>query len=102
RLEELLAAIHAEFKEWVRARRGTKLTAPEELLFNGRFWTGREALPLGLIDQLGHADTEIRRRFGAKVKLMRFGPRKPSLPLRLLGGAATMLEERAAWGRIGL
>jgi signal peptide peptidase SppA len=102
RLEELLGAIHAEFKEWVRSRRGAKLTAPEDTLFNGRFWTGREALPLGVIDRLGHADTEIRRRFGEKAKVVRFGGRKPSLPMRLLGGAAAMAEERAAWGRIGL
>lgn len=102
RLEELLAAIHVEFKDWVRTRRGARLTAPEEALFNGRFWTGREALPLGLIDRLGHADTEIRRCFGEKVKVVRFGGRKPSLPMRLLGGAAAMAEERAAWGRIGL
>jgi serine protease SohB len=110
RLEELLSAIHREFNDWVRQRRGAKLTAPEDALFTGRFWTGREALPLGLVDRLGDAAGEIRRRFGDNAKVVRFGPRKPPLPLRLLGGgaalalaqAAALAEERAAWTRIGL
>ncbi|MFC7552852.1 hypothetical protein ACFQU7_12220 [Pseudoroseomonas wenyumeiae] len=42
--------------------------------------------------------------------MVRFGARKPPLPMRLLGGgaalalahAAALAEERAAWGRIGL
>jgi serine protease SohB len=102
RLEELLGGIHTEFKSWVRSRRGAKLKAPEEELFNGRFWTGREALPLGLIDTLGDAQSEIRRRFGEKAQVVRFGQRKPPLPLRLLGAASAMVEERAAWMKIGL
>src|SRR5919202_2560539 len=39
RLQHLLAALHEEFRAWVRARRGAKLTAPEAELFSGRFWT---------------------------------------------------------------
>jgi len=102
RLEELLGALHTEFKGWVRQRRGAKLSAPEEEVFNGRFWTGREALPLGLIDGLGDTRGEIRRRFGEKAQVVPFGARRPPLPLRLLRGAMAMLEERAAWARIGL
>ncbi len=55
RLEDLLGKLHEEFKAWVRARRGEKLAAPEEQLFTGRFWTGREAVALGLADALGDA-----------------------------------------------
>lgn len=118
RLEELLEAIHAEFRDWVRARRGGRLAAPETELFNGRFWTGREALPLGLIDRLGDAAGEIRRRFGEKAEVVRFGVKRPPLPLRLLGAggsasmdglaaeavnaAAALAEERTAWARLGL
>ena len=86
----------------MRARRGERLKAPQADLFNGRFWTGREALPLGLIDRLGDARGEIRRRFGEKAQIVRFGVKRPPLPLRLLRGAAAMVEERAAWGRLGL
>ncbi|MDJ0386800.1 S49 family peptidase [Roseomonas sp. E05] len=101
RLEQLLGTLHGEFKAWVRARRGERLKAPQADLFNGRFWTGREALPLGLIDRLGDARGEIRRRFGEKAQIVPFGVKRPPLPLRLLRGAAVMVEERAAWGRLG-
>lgn len=109
RLEVLLGKLHDEFKSWVRARRGLKLAAPQELLFTGRFWTGREAIGLGLADGLGDAEGEAKRRFGAKVKIMRIGPRKRGFPWRLLPGAregveaiAAVAEERAAWARLGL
>jgi len=102
RLEQLLGTLHGEFKAWVRARRAERLKAPQADLFNGRFWTGREALPLGLVDRLGDARGEIRRRFGEKAQIVPFGVKRPPLPLRLLRGAAVMVEERAAWGRLGL
>ena len=102
RLEQLLGTLHGEFKGWVRARRGERLKAPESELFNGRFWTGREALPLGLVDLLGDARGEIRRRFGEKAQIVPFGVKRPPLPLRRLRGAAVRVEERAAWGRLGL
>ncbi|MBR0650686.1 S49 family peptidase [Roseomonas terrae] len=109
RLEDLLATLHEEFKAWVRTRRGVKLTAPEDTLFTGRFWTGRQALPLGLADGLGDVEGEAKRRFGDKVKIIRIGPRKRGFPWRLIPGAregveaiATAVEERAAWARLGL
>jgi signal peptide peptidase SppA len=109
RLEELLAALHEEFKSWVRARRGARLKAPEEALFTGRFWTGRQAVDLGLADALGDAEGEAKRRFGEKVRIIRIGPRRRAFPWRLIPGAreavqavASVAEERAAWARLGL
>jgi signal peptide peptidase SppA len=106
RLDALLAELHVEFKDWVRARRGARLKASEEELFNGRFWIGRRALELGLCDGLGAAEAEARRRFGEKVKLIPIGARKRRFPMNLLPGAsaalASALEERAAWARLGL
>lgn len=106
RLDEILAALHAEFIAWVKARRGGRLKAPDSVLFSGRFWTGREALDLGLIDSLGSAEATIRARFGEKANILRLGPRRPPLLARLFGGGAAALlaaaEERAAWARLGL
>ncbi len=109
RLEDLLGKLHEEFKSWVRTRRGPRLQAPEDTLFTGRFWTGREAVSLGLADALGDAEGEAKRRFGDKVKIIRLGPRKRGFPWRLLPGAregveaiASVAEERAAWARLGL
>jgi serine protease SohB len=106
RLDELLADLHGEFKDWVRERRGTRLRAPEEELFTGRFWTGRRALALGLCDGLGDALGEAKRRFGAKAELVPVGRRRRRFPFSLLPsvleGAAQLAEERAAWARLGL
>jgi signal peptide peptidase SppA len=108
RLHGLLEDTHAEFRAWVRARRGSRLTAPEAELFTGRFWVGRRAVELGLADRLG-ADpvAEAKRRFGDKVQVIPLGGPRPPLWRRLLPGlsAEAMLaavEERAAWGRLGL
>jgi serine protease SohB len=108
RLQDLLAELHTAFKDWVRRRRGTKLAAPEEELFSGRFWTGAKAVELGLADRLGEVSSEIRARFGEKALVVPIGPRRPPWPLRLFSGAAlaegaiAALEARAAWARIGL
>ncbi|MDB5378067.1 MAG: peptidase, partial [Rubritepida sp.] len=110
RLEELLAQLHVEFKDWVRSRRGAKLKVPEDELFTGRFWIGRRALELGLCDGLGDVQSEARRRFGEKVRVVTVGPRRRRFPMSLLPGAGALLaagvlemaEERAAWGRLGL
>ncbi len=105
RLAELLAALHVEFKDWVRERRGPLLRAPEEALFTGRFWTGRQALELGLCDGLGDLKSEAERRFGPKARLVPVGARRRRFPFSLLpsaGDVAGALEERAAWARLGL
>lgn len=107
RLETLLEDLHAEFRAWVRARRGPKLKAPEAELFTGRFWPGRKAVELGLADRLGDAVGEAKRRFGPKARLIPVGGPKPPLLRRLLPGlsaeaAVVALEERAAWARLGL
>jgi signal peptide peptidase SppA len=119
RLEGLLSELHGIFKAWVRDRRGAKLKAPEEELFTGRFWTGQRAVELGLADRVGEMVTEVKTRFGKDAKLVRIEARRPRFPLRFLPGfsaeptegglgtaiaegALAALEERAAWGRLGL
>lgn len=100
RQRELLDTLHDEFKAWVRSRRS--LRAPEDELFTGRFWTGRQGVELGLADALGDAHGEARRRFGEDATLLPIGAKRRRFPFSLLGDAAAALEERAAWARLGL
>lgn len=106
RLDALLEELHDEFRGWVRDRRGDRLRAPEAELFSGRFWTGRRSVALGLADGMGDAESEARRRFGDKVRIIRIGPRRPGFFRRLLprfaAGLAQAAEEQAAWARLGL
>jgi serine protease SohB len=107
RLQELLAELHDTFKAWIRARRAGKLTAGEDTLFTGRFWTGTQAVELGLADRLGESGAEITARFGEKVQVVPIGQRRPPWFARLLPGMSAdallaAAEERAAWARLGL
>lgn len=107
RLEVLLGDLHGEFRNWVLSRRADRLKVPPEALFTGRFWPGRKAVELGLADRLGDAAGEAKRRFGDKARLIPVGGRKPGLLRRLLPGleaeaVIAALEDRAAWGRLGL
>lgn len=113
RLRDLQNDLHAQFKDWVVARRGEKLVQDQDL-FDGRFWTGRRALDLGLVDGLGDMHGICHARFGKDVVFRRVGQRRgflsrwvgSSLADRLGGGLAgaalEVAEERAAWARIGL
>jgi len=104
-LRALQDDIHETFKDWVRTRRGEKLAAAEEDLFSGRFWTGKQAAPLGLIDGLGDLRGTLRERFGEKLRLRPVNPPRQGLA-QLFGGGATQaalaaLDERALWARCG-
>jgi len=112
RLAAIQADIHARFQETVRARRGDRLSAPEDELFSGAFWTARQALGMGLIDGLGDLRGVLRARFGPRVRLRPVGePRGlPFLRLRRAeapseawaAGVLAAIEARALWGRFGL
>jgi serine protease SohB len=109
-LKALQKDLHTQFIDYVRERRGERLTGDEKALFSGEFWSGRQALELGLIDGIADLRGKMREKFGEKVKLKvvaqpkgwlqrRFGMdgRFGSLPDEIVGA----LEERALWARYG-
>jgi signal peptide peptidase SppA len=110
RLKRLQADIQDLFTGLVTSRRPTLSTS--ENLFTGAVWTGRQALPLGLVDALGDVRATMRARFGDTVDLRLVAEAKGGFLSRLLrrggapGGIAAdamaALEERAAFARFGL
>ena len=119
RLKSIQAEIHAGFQAWVRERRGDRLRAGPEELFNGEFWTGKRALELGLIDGLDDLRSAMRRRFGDDVRLRVVGGDRSWLRRRLLAGGGfegptsilpiswaedllAAVEARSLWNRFGL
>ncbi len=58
-VQRVLNQIHEQFIEVVRAGRGTRLQETEDT-FSGLFWTGEQAVELGLVDQLGGLDYVAR------------------------------------------
>ena len=110
RLRELHEDIFENFKTYVRDRRGDRLKAAEDTLFTGDIWTGNQALEVGLIDGLAEMRSEMRRRYGDKVKFQRAEVRRGLLS-RLRGGGmsaidpaelVSALDEWALWKRYGL
>ena len=55
----MLAQIHKQFIDTVKAGRGKKLKDVPDL-FSGLFWTGQQAIELGLADHLGNLDYVAR------------------------------------------
>ncbi len=123
-LRSVQGDIYDAFCAQVRARRGDRLRGDEAELFSGRFWSGRKALELGLIDGIGDLRSVMRDRFGDKVKLRVVGGRQPwwrrriglvtgqgvggdggnaaAVAGELLAAVEAALEERTLWQRYGL
>ena len=57
--QAMLDQIHRQFIDAVKAGRGARLKETPEL-FSGLFWTGQQAVELGLADQLGNLDFVAR------------------------------------------
>ena len=57
--QAMLDQIHKQFIDVVKAGRGKRLKETPEL-FSGLFWTGQQAVDLGLADQLGNLDYVAR------------------------------------------
>jgi serine protease SohB len=104
RLRRLQGPIHEAFIAQVRARRGGRLDLGTDL-FNGDIWTGRAAVAVGLADGIGHMVPKLKERFGDKMRLMPYGPRRSWLSrfgAGLWDGALAAAEERAMFARYGL
>jgi serine protease SohB len=116
RLREIQAAVHEAFKTEVRSRRGERLKADSAGLFEGRIYTGHQAVEVGLADGLGDLHGILRERFGPKVRLPVLGAARPGLlrrlgvirgeppelGVRLVHELAGALDEHAHWARYGL
>jgi serine protease SohB len=117
RIKAIQKDIHEHFIALVKARRGIKLRGPDKTLFSGEFWTAQRAVELGIADSIGDLRSNLRERYGEKVRTplisaerSLFGRRLPGIGsldglARQPGFAADVisaLEARALWGRYGL
>ncbi|HSV34381.1 MAG TPA: S49 family peptidase [Ramlibacter sp.] len=57
--QSMLDQVHKQFIDTVKAGRGKRLKDTPEL-FTGLFWTGQQAIEMGLADQLGNLDFVAR------------------------------------------
>ena len=93
------------FKDWVRSRRGSRLTSDETRIFDGGYMLGEQAKALGLIDGFGDVEQLVKTLGGEKARPLWLKPKPPRGLWRLIfrNAAEAMLdvaEERAASIRV--
>jgi signal peptide peptidase SppA len=72
----LMGDIHAAFKAWVRDRRGARLGADPEALFDGSIFLGEQAVASGLIDGIADVEETAERLAGGPARLRVVRPRR--------------------------
>ncbi len=105
-LKNMHSQLHELFVEWVKERRGDRLTDSTDL-FTGDVWLGQKAVDLGLVDGLGSLREIVRERYpDAEISVAE--PKKPLLARLGIGApaaASALLDAvttKAAWSRFGL
>ncbi|WP_037365009.1 S49 family peptidase [Amycolatopsis orientalis] len=105
-LKNMHGQLHELFVEWVKERRGDRLTDSTDL-FTGDVWLGHKAVELGLVDGLGSLREIVRKRYpDAEISVAE--PKKPLLARLGIGApaaASALLDAvttKAAWARFGL
>ncbi|MEM7616761.1 MAG: S49 family peptidase [Pseudomonadota bacterium] len=68
-ISEIQKNIHDAFKDLVKERREGKINPKSKKIFSGEFWSGMQALELGLIDEIGVMHNILYEKFGKKVKI---------------------------------
>ncbi|WP_439031088.1 S49 family peptidase [Gordonia terrae] len=87
-LKGLQGQLHEAFIAWVRQRRGKKLDAGDEELFNGDVWIGRRAAELGIVDGIGVMRSVVAERYpDAEITIVETP--KPLL-MRLVGNQTSV------------
>ena len=81
--KDLMEKLHVRFKLWVKTRRGQRLKAPDDSLFDGGYMLGEQALALGLIDGIATVDELVRDLGGERARPRRIAPKRSRLALRL-------------------
>jgi protease-4 len=64
-IEKLLKQVHKQFIEAVRTGRGKALKETKDM-FSGRFWSGKTARDMGLVDEFGSSSYVAREVVGAE------------------------------------
>jgi serine protease SohB len=121
RLKRIQEIVHQDFIALVKESRGDRIAAAGDTLFTGEFWSGRQALELGLIDGIMDMRTKMRSVYGDDVRLRPISMERGffrrragvgssmsgaefgiSLATGLADDLISALEERAIWARFGL
>ena len=106
--------LHAQFINWIKKRRGKRLKANDEVLFNAGIWSGVKAKELGLIDGIGDYYNVMKNIFGDDIKFKDFSKKTSWFKQRffsskgssnsysMINNLINKIEERIIWSKYGL
>lgn len=103
KLKEIQHEIHQNFIDYVSERRKEKVQ--DDLAFTGRFWTGKKAMEIGLVDQIGHMVPVMKEKFGDKVKFNFYAKKKKflsSLSAQITGSFLDNVKVHSLWEKYNL
>ncbi len=66
KIQSVLDQVHQNFVQYVEQGRKGRLHGNPAELFSGDFWTGEQAVKLGLVDGTGNTWTVLKKEFGVK------------------------------------
>ena len=116
KLKNIQMEIFKNFKDVVIKSRNRKINKQNKDIFSGSFWTGKEAIKLGLADGIGDLKTIMEKKFGKKVKYLLIKPKKSFIKSifsktsyskdlvdtkKIINDMIVYMESRNIWGRYG-
>jgi len=123
RIKAIQKDIHQTFIDLVKERRGERIAEAGDQLFTGEFWSGKQAVELGLVDGISDIRTKMREKLGKRVRLRLVSPERTLFRRRVPGvdslrvadltrldlsapgiveHVISAIEARALWSRFGL
>ena len=116
KLKSIQEEIFKNFKDIVLKSRAKKIDKLNKDIFSGSFWTGKEAIKLGLVDGIGDLKTIMEKKFGKKLRYVPIKPKKSFLKSflsksfyskdlvdtkKIINDMMSYMESRNIWGRYG-
>ena len=116
KLKSIQTEIFKNFKNIVLKSRIKKINKQNKKIFSGSFWTGKEAIKLGLVDGIGDLKTTMEKKFGEKLRYVPIKPKKSFLKgilsksfyskdlldtKKIINDMMSYMESRNIWGRYG-
>ncbi|KJV57088.1 peptidase S49 family protein [Orientia chuto str. Dubai] len=82
-IKNLQQQVHNHFINYVKSRRGNKITQEDKIIYNGEFWSGEQALEYGLIDGIKDMYSFLDTKYGDSIKIEYVSAKQSWLKKRL-------------------
>ena len=110
-IKEIQKDLHEQFINWIKKRRGKRIKVSDDTVFNAGIWSGRKALELGLVDNIGDYYSVMKKNFGKEVKFKDFSKKQSWFKQKLFSNSRSedmidnlfnRIYEKLIWSRYDL